>query len=162
MRRFKCDADYEVCWGGPTYDEPLHHMPVEDLCRRFAAPLFVTIILTRYGDRWGFSFHSYRLFFRVRALRVPCAVRFAHWGADLHLSQYLLCQCRRFFLFSLRKKIFLIRRDAPACLPRFPTSFFPALARVPLSCPSSSRLPPHSFLVSFLSPAKFCIMRAGT
>ena len=42
---------HKVCWGGPTYDEPLHHMPVEVLRRRFAAPLFVTIVLTRCEDR---------------------------------------------------------------------------------------------------------------
>ena len=29
----------EVCWSGPTYDEPLHHMPVEVLCRRFRGSL---------------------------------------------------------------------------------------------------------------------------
>ena len=130
--------------------------PWKSCVAAFAAPLFVTIILTRYGDRWGFSFYSYCLGFRV-----PCAVRFAHWGAGLHLSQYVLCQCRGFSPFFLRKKIFLIRWDAPSCLPRFPASFFPALAWVPLSCPASS-WPPHSFFVSFLSPAKFCIMKVGT
>ena len=119
-RGVKCGAYYKVCWCGPTSFARLSLMPVEVLCRRFAAPLFVTIILTRYGDRWGFSFYSYCLGFRV-----PCAVRFAHWGAGLHLSQYVLCQCRGFFPFSLRKKIFLIRRDAPSRLPRFPASFFP-------------------------------------
>ena len=39
----------EVCWCGPTYVERLLRMPVEDLCRRFASPLFVLFVRRRCG-----------------------------------------------------------------------------------------------------------------
>ena len=55
-RGVKCNADCEVCWCGPTSFARLPRMPVEVLCRRFAAPLFVTIILTRCEDRRGIFF----------------------------------------------------------------------------------------------------------
>ena len=39
MHRCKCDADWEVCWSGPTHIEILSRMPVEVLCRRFRGSL---------------------------------------------------------------------------------------------------------------------------
>ena len=109
--------------------------------------------LWRLGSRGaeaggGFAFHSYRLFFRVRALHVPCAVRFAHWGAGPHLSQYLLCQCLGFFLFFCVRKFFSsggMRHPAcPASRPRFspPLHGFRFLAL---------RLPARRILFSFRS-----------
>ena len=122
----------------------------------FAAPLFVTVGLTRCEDRWEIFSSFIPSGFSRPLCRTVCAL-----GCGPTSFTVRSVQCRGFFPFSLRKKIFLIRRDAPSCLPRFPASFFPALAWVPLSFPASS-WPPHSFLVSFLSHAKFCIMKAGT
>ena len=44
----------EVCWSGPTSFAKLHRMPVEDLCRRFASPLFVLFVRRRCGDGRAF------------------------------------------------------------------------------------------------------------
>ena len=50
---------YKVCWSGPTQVEILSLMPVEDLCRRFASSLFVTVGLTLCRGRRGICFPAY-------------------------------------------------------------------------------------------------------
>ncbi len=74
MRRFKCDADCEVCWGGPTYFAYLHRMPVEVLRRRFAAPLFVTVVLTQRGGRQGICFSFIPSGFSRPLCRTVCSL----------------------------------------------------------------------------------------
>ena len=58
----------EVCWSGPTSFAKLHLMPVEDLCRRFASPLFVLFVRRRCGDRRVHSFLLILLEFLRRTL----------------------------------------------------------------------------------------------
>ena len=48
----------KVCWSGPTSFAKLPRMPVEDLRRRFASPLFVTFVRRRCG---GGRVHSFLL-----------------------------------------------------------------------------------------------------
>ena len=60
----------EVCWCGPTSFEKLHRMPVEDLCRRFASPLFVMVVRRRCDGRRVLSFSLMQLEFLCRTLRV--------------------------------------------------------------------------------------------
>ena len=50
-RGVKCGAYCKVCWCGPTSFARLSRMPVEDLCRRFASPLFVPFIFIRRDSK---------------------------------------------------------------------------------------------------------------
>ena len=148
MRGHRCDADWEVCWGGPTFFARPPRMPVEVLCRRFASPLFVTIILTWCEDRLiligfislcadasamltgkyaGSSPHPSRIFpacpwkFCVAASRLPCAFLSSLFVTGSHSSQFFPRKCCELFSVSLCvKDISLITQGAP----RFPAKGF--------------------------------------
>ncbi len=56
LRGHRRDAGCEICWCGPTSFAILPRMPVEDLCRRFASPLFVVVVRRRCGGGQVISF----------------------------------------------------------------------------------------------------------
>ena len=68
----------EVCWCGPTSFENLHRMPVEDLCRRFASPLFVMVVRRQCGGGRVLSFLLILLEFLCRTLSRAALVLWFH------------------------------------------------------------------------------------
>ena len=70
LRGRKCDADWEVCWSGPTYFAYLHRMLVEILRRRFAAPLGFSFYFICYGPIYDvIRLHP------IKQVCIPCVSR---------------------------------------------------------------------------------------
>ena len=94
-RGVKCGACCEVCWSGPTSFARLPRMPVEDLCRRFASPLFVLFVRRRCGHRREIflAAHGIGSFVPHAFACIPCAVIYPHEKADPHTIKKFLVVC---------------------------------------------------------------------
>ena len=90
----------EVCWCGPTSFENLHRMPVEDLCRRFASPLFVVVVRRRCsgGRVISLLLHTIGIFVSHAFACIPCAMRYYFIKKGPTYLEYLfrrmwVCSC---------------------------------------------------------------------
>ena len=140
----------EVCWSGPTYVESLLRMPVEDLCRRFASPLFVEVVRRRCGDGRAFflAVHGVGSFVSHALACIPCADVSLYEEADPHTTRNILSYVIPHFLLEPhQQRGAAVRRDAKPC-----GNTGTPLARARRSSPGSS-YGPLLFCAAFFSPA---------
>ena len=114
-RGVKCGACCEVCGSETTSFARLHRMPVEDLCRRFASPLFVGVVRRRCGDGRAFflTAHWIENFVSHAFAYIPCAIVSLHEEADPHTTRKFFIVCGSAVMFATREQRgAAVRRDA--------------------------------------------------
>ena len=117
-RGVKCDAHCKVCWSRPTFFANLQRIPVEDLCRRFASPLFVTIVRRRRsgGQVFFLCSQAVGIFVSHAFACIPYAAVSLHKEADPHTSKTFSVVCGSASVFATREQRgAAVRRDTKPC-----------------------------------------------